>query len=67
MDGGRNTHGRESVLAKTPKPKSKIKMDSGFRRNDELGGFRLPRNEEVTGFRHPPENQNNPIDPVKAP
>ena len=30
QDGGRNTHGRESVLGTTPK----IKMDSGFRRND---------------------------------
>ncbi len=37
------THGRESVLARTPKTKerkSKIKMDSGLRRND--GGRRIP-------------------------
>jgi hypothetical protein len=44
--GRRKTHGREPVLAK-PHPteyKEKIKMDSGFRRNDGEEGIR--RNDE---------------------
>src|SRR3954467_7397085 len=36
MDGRRKAHGRESVLAiARQKQKNKVKMDSGFRRNDE--------------------------------
>jgi hypothetical protein len=37
------------------RPKSKTKMDSGFRRNDEEGDIDEKKGEAKAGFRLPPE------------
>ncbi len=42
-----NTHGRESVIATAPK--AKVKMDSGFRRNDERWRTPSPPNPPLEG------------------
>jgi hypothetical protein len=57
--------GRESVFALAPKSQKQKQMDSGFRRNDEVGGFRrneekeldpgLRREDEVRGLRRDDE------------